>query len=135
MKSMLPRLVGALLLVGVTAGIACSDEGTVDQDKARDQANQASQTIQKETRDAWATLRTDGDKLVDQIQTRNDPEAKKQLVDQCRSTVEQMRKNDAPNADRVNTFCDQVRDTDTNNNDAWNKVKTELKDLNTRFGG
>ena len=131
MKRMLPRLLAAALVALSVVGIACSDDGTVDTDKARDQA----QSIRKETRDAWASMRTDGDRLVDQIQTRNDASAKQQLLDNCRKSVEEMRKNDAPNADQVNKFCDKVRDTDVSNRSGWDDVKNQFRELNTRFGG
>jgi len=135
MNRIVPRLVAGVLFALSIAAVACSEDGTVDTDKAKEQANQAGETIRNETRDAWATMRTDGNRLVDQIQTRNDPEAQKQLLDNCRKSVEQMRKNDAPNSDRVNKLCDQIRDTDVKNSNAWNEIKTQFNDLNTRFGG
>jgi len=135
MRQVVPRLVAGVLLITSVVGVGCSDDGTVDTDKAKDQANQASQSIKKETRDAWATMRTDGNRLVDQVQTRNDPEAQRQLLENCRKSVEQMRKNDAPNSDQVNRLCDRIRDTDVKNSNAWNEIKTQFNDLNTRFGG
>ena len=135
MRRILPRLLAAALLATTAVAVACSDDGTVDEDKARDTANKATETIKKETRDAWATMRSDGTRLVDQVQTRNDPEAQKQLLENCRKSVEEMRKNDAPNSDRVNKLCDQIRDTDVRNSSAWNQIKTEYNELNTRFGG
>lgn len=134
MKRILPRALAALLLVGVVAGVACSDDGTVDKDKAKDTASQTAGQVKKETRDAWATLRTDGDKLIDQVQTRNDPEAKKQLLDRCRNTVESMRKSDQPNADQVNKLCDKIRDTEPSSQSAWTEIKNQYNDLNKKYG-
>ena len=130
----LPRLLAGVLLASSVVGTACSEDADLDTEKAKDNANQAAQTIRRETRDAWATLRTDGERLVDQVQTRNDPEAQKQLLEKCRDTVEQMRKNDQPNSDRVNQFCDKVRDTDVKDTNAWNQLKAQFKELNDRFG-
>ena len=128
------RVLSVVLLVGSVAAAGCSNDTTVDTEKAKDQANRATEQITKETRDAWASLRTDGDRLADQVQTRKDPEAKQQLLAKCRDSAEQMRKNDQGNCDRVNTLYDRIRDADPNCIGAWNDIKNQLKDLNTRFG-
>ena len=133
MKGMIFRLLAATLFAGAIAGVACSDDGTVDTDRARDQAQQTQQQVTKETKEAWATLRTDGERLIDDIQTRNDPDAKQKLLNQCRDALEQMRKNDAANADRVDKFCNRVRETDPNSQSAWNEIKAEFKQLNDQF--
>jgi len=135
MKRIPSRTVAAAVLFGAVAGVACSDDGTVDTDKAKETAQQAQQDITQETRGAWATLRTDGSRLIDQVQTRNDPEAKQQLLNRCRDTVENMRKNDTANADQVNKLCDKIRDTEPNSQNAWNDIKTQFNELNTRYGG
>ena len=131
MKRMLPGLLAAALLAVSAVGIACSDDGSVDTDKARDQA----QTIRNETRQAWANMRADGDRLIDQIQTRSDPDAKQQLLDRCRDSHDRMQKEDASNADRVNRLCDRIRNTDPSAQSAWNEIKSEFRELNNRIGG
>ena len=133
MAGNLPRL--ALLAIPLVLGMAivsaCSESETED---AKDTVQGASQDIQKQTKDAWAGLRTDSDRLVDQVQTRNDPEAKKKLLDNCRDSVEKMRKAKSTSADRVNQLCDQIRDADVNNADAWNNVKSRMTELNREIG-
>ena len=119
------------LILGMAIAAACS-ESEVDQ--AQDTAKSTSKDIQQQTKDAWASFRTDSDRLVDQVQTKNDPEAKKQLLDRCRNSVEQMRKANSTNADQVDKFCDQIRDADVNNKDAWNNVKSRLNELNKQIG-
>jgi hypothetical protein len=135
MKPLITRLLAAGLLVGAIAGVACSDDGSVDTEQVRDQAQQTRQDVKEQTKDAWASLRTDGERLIDQIQTRNDPAAKQRLLDQCRDVLEQMRQNDAASADRVEDFCDRVRDTNPDAQGVWNEIKAEFEDLNNQFRG
>lgn len=133
MNGMIVRLLAATLFAGAVAGVACAEDGTVDTDRARDQAQQTQQEVTKETKDAWASLRTDGERLIDEIQTRNDPDAKQRLLNQCRDVLERMRKSDSANADRVNQFCNRVRDTDPNAQSAWNEIKAEFERLDEQF--
>ena len=135
MKRIWPAAFTLVLLVAAVIAAGCSDDNKVDTDKAKAQATKAAEQVKQQTRDAWASLRTDGDRLADQVQTRKDPEAKKQLLDKCRDAVERMRKDDQPNADRVNKLCDRIRDADPNDSATWNDVKAQIKDLNAQFGG
>ena len=133
MNALLTRLLAVGLLIGAVAGVACSDDGSVDTDRARDQAQQTQQDVSKEAKDAWASLRTDGERLIDEVQTRNDPAAKQRLLDQCRDVLERMRQNDNASADRVETFCNRVRDADPNAEGAWNQIKAEFEALDDQF--
>ena len=128
----MPRLLTALLLLGAVVGVACDSDDT-DTDAAQQQVREASQNIRQEAREAWAGLRADGDQLVDRVQTRNDPNAKQELLDKCRDAQERLKKEDASGAGQVESFCNKVRDTDVNNNSAWNDIKNQLKDLNERY--
>ena len=122
-----PRLVMALVLAGVVAGFACTDEEAARTDQ---QVREATNGARQQARDAWASVRTDGERLVDQIQTRNDSEAKQDLLNECRDALERLRKNDAAIADRVEKLCDRIRDTDVNAGSTWNDVKQQLRDIN-----
>jgi hypothetical protein len=134
MKRMWLPLLALVLLAVAAVAVGCSDDKTVDTDKAKAQATKAAEQVKQQTRDAWASVRTDGDRLADEVQTRKDPEAKKQLLDKCRDTVERMRKDDQPNADRVNKLCDRIRDADPNDSGTWNQIKDQIKELNAQFG-
>jgi len=129
MKSMATRMLAALLLAGAVVGAACESDGSVNSEQAESRARDAVGTVRNQAEDAWASLRTDGERLIDNVQTRNDPEAKQQLLDRCRDAEERLRENDSRNADRVNEFCDNVRDADPNNSDAWNRIKSEFETL------
>ena len=134
MKRLIPRLLAAALFAGAVAGVACSDDGTVDTDRVADQAKTSATQVRQEVQNTWASLRTDGNRLIDDVQARKDPDAKKQLLDRCRDTQEQFRKNDdSANADRVGSFCDRVRDADPNAQGAWNEIKSEFQKLDEQF--
>ena len=80
-------------------------------------------------------MRTDGERLVDRVQTGKDNDAKKQLLDNCRNAQERLAKQNSDRSDRVNKLCDRIRDTDVNAGDQWNSIKTELQQLNRELGG
>jgi hypothetical protein len=142
MKRPIIRLMAALALAGAVVGVACSESGTVDKEKAKDQAQTAATQVQQSAQNAqnspaaqdaqaaWASLRSDAYSLIDQLQTRADPGTKQQLLDRCRATQDQFKKNnDAANADRVGKVCDQVRDTQPNAQGAWNEIKSQINKL------
>jgi|SRR5215217_2589614 len=134
MKGIISRvLCGSLLLVAAT-GVACSEEDKTDSSSVKATVQDAANQVKQQTKDAWASLRTDGDRLIDNVQTRNDPQAKQQLLDKCRDTVEKLRKDDSANADRVNTFCNKIRDTDPNTQSAWTEIKSQFNELNRQLG-
>lgn len=118
------RLVAVITLV--TALGACGDD---DADDVAREAEEAAQEVGEAAQDAWASLRTDAERLVDEIQTRNDPEAKQQLLDRCRDTLEELRQAESPDADRVAAVCDRIQDADVNDRDAWSDVEREISEL------
>ncbi len=127
MTPVLPRLLVTLLLLGAIVAVACENETTGS-------GQDASDRIQREAREGWASLRTDGERLLDDVQARNDPEAKKRFLDRCRDTEERLRTAKDANADAVNEFCDKVRDADVNNTTAWDELRREWQQLKQRFG-
>lgn len=133
MKRLMPRLFAAVLLVGAVAGVACEDGSDVNTDQAQNRVNETAGDVQDQANDVWANLRTDGERLIDEVQTRNDPEAKDQLLDRCRDAEEQLRSDENANADRVNELCDEIRDANPEDSDAWNTIKTRFNELNSDF--
>jgi hypothetical protein len=125
MNRSLSRIVVPLLVIalGMSVMISCTSE---DQQAVQDKATAARSQVQ----DAWAGLRTDGDRLVDQIKTHNDSSAKQNLLDSCRNAVEQLRKNENAQADSANDLCNKIRDTDVNAGAAWDSIKSQLDQLN-----
>lgn len=129
MKQTRARLLAMVLLAGAVIGAACEGESNGTAEQAQDRASTTASDLRERAADAWAGLRTDGERLIDDVQTRNDPEAKDQLLDHCRDAEEQLREADSANADRVNEFCDRVRDTDVDDSDAWQRIKAEFDQL------
>ncbi len=78
------------------------------------------------TGDAWQGLRSDGDRLVDQVQTHHDSKAKQNLLDRCHDAVERLHTADDARASRVDAFCDSIRETDPNTSAAWNDIRQRL---------
>jgi hypothetical protein len=123
----------AILLVASLGAVACEDGGEATADRANESVRETTRNLSEDTREAWAELRVDTERLLDQAQTRNDPEAKERVLSQCRDLEEKLRKEDAPNADRVNEFCDKIRTADPNNSSAWNEIKQRFTELNDRI--
>jgi hypothetical protein len=70
-----------------------------------------------------------GERLVDEIRTRNAPEAKQQLLDRCRDALERLREADSEDAERVESLCDRIRDTDIEDSSVWNDIKEQIEQL------
>jgi hypothetical protein len=120
----------ALVLAAAVAGVACTEEEVARTDQ---QVREVGDEARQEAREAWAGIRTDGERLIDEIQTRNDPEAKQDLLNACRDALERLRKADAAIADRVQNLCDRIRDADVNTDEAWNDVKRRFQEINREF--
>lgn len=123
-----PKAVLAVLATVLFLG-ACGEDGDVDTEATRDTVEEAARDAREAAEDAFASLRTDGDRLIDEIRTMDAPQAKEQLLERCRDTVERLRKADSDRAEQVDSLCDRVRDTDVSDTDAWDKIKQELNEL------
>ncbi len=108
--------------------VACGDDGA-DTEATPDTVEEAAGDARQEAENAFASLRTDAERLFDEIRTRNAPEVKQTLLDRCRDVVERLRQADSPNADRVDDLCNRIRDTDVKDAAAWQHVQDELAKL------
>ncbi len=117
------------LLVGAAVVLPACDDNDTAQD-VREQTEEVAEDAAAAAQDAWASLRTDAERLVDEIQTRNDPMAKERLLERCRDALEELRKAESDQADRAEQVCDRIRDTDVNDRDAWSDVKDRIEDIN-----
>lgn len=128
------RLTSLVLgLVLVLALGACGDDTDAAADRAEDAAAQAARAAKQkagEAReaagDAFATFRTGAERLVDEASS-GDNEALEKLLDQCRDTLEQMRKDNDPRAERVGALCEKIRNADDGN--AWKEIREEFKQI------
>lgn len=134
MRFVSTRLTFALLALalGMAVIAACTSD---DQEQVQSAASTAAGEAKTQVKDAWASMRTDGERMIDAVQTRNDPAVKQDLLDSCRNTLEKMRKADNASADKVDALCTKIRDTDPKDSNAWAGIKDQWKQLNTQFAG
>jgi vacuolar-type H+-ATPase subunit H len=121
----------ALVVVTIALGTlfaACGDND-VDTEATQDTVENATSDAREEAEDAFATLRTEAERLVDEFQTRNAPEAKERLLEECRNALERLRQADSDQVGRVESLCDRIRDTDPSNESLWREVRDEITRL------
>jgi hypothetical protein len=111
-----------------TSDTTQNDVGQVAEDVREGAENVASEAAQK-LRTGWASLRTNSERLVDEIKTRNDSEAKQQLLDECRDRLQDAREADSDQVERIESVCDRIRDTDVNAGDTWDSIRKEIDDI------
>jgi hypothetical protein len=120
------HLGAALLGVAVIVG-ACTEEEAEDVGR---QVGEATEDAVAAAQDAWATLRTDADRLVDEIKTGDDSQAKEELLERCRNAVEKLRKAESDQAERLDEVCDRIRDMDPSDNDtSWDEIQNRIEEL------
>ncbi len=88
------------------------------------------------SQDVLASLHTESERLMDDIQsgdTGKADTARKELLDNCRDSLEQLRQDEAPEADQVEGLCDKIRDADTDAE--WTEVQSELAALSGSGSG
>jgi nucleotidyltransferase/DNA polymerase involved in DNA repair len=121
----------AVVLVAIALGtlLAGCGDNDVDPQATRDTVEESAGDAREQAENAFASLRTDAERLLDQFQTRNAPEAKQQLLDHCRDVLERLRRANSKNVDRVESICDRIRDTDPANSSTWREVRDEINKL------
>lgn len=122
-----PTLAATAVSLGLFLA-GCSDadvapEGTSD--TIEDVADDARQRAEE----AFASLRTDAERVVDELQTEQAPQAKDELLERCRDALERLREADSEATDRVGQICDRIRDTDVSDADAFNTIRQEINEI------
>ena len=120
----------AVVLITIALGmlfVACGDD--VDTEATQDTVEDATRDAREEAENAFATLRTEGERLLDEFQTRNAPQAKEKLLEQCRDVLERLRKADSDQAGRVDSLCNRIRETDPSDASVWREVREEIAKL------
>ena len=108
--------------------VACGDND-VDTQATQDTVEDATRDAREEAENAFATLRTEAEKLMDEFQTRNAPQAKEKLLEECREVLERLRKADSDQAGRVDSLCNRIRETDPSDASVWREVRDEITKL------
>lgn len=128
------RAVATWLLMATLVLVGCSEdterEARETATSLREEAEEATRDVREAAQDAWASLRTDGERLVDEVRTRDDPAAQQRLLEECRDTLERLRRAESPGAGRVDELCNRIRNTDVHDDSAWDDIKRELQRLN-----
>lgn len=122
---------GAMVSIALALGmlfVACGDND-VDTQATQDTVEDATRDAREEAENAFATLRTEAEKLIDEFQTRNAPQAKEKLLEECREVLERLRKADSDQAGRVDSLCNRIRETDPTNAAVWREVREEIAKL------
>ena len=116
-----------VVLVGVLAFGACGDDdGQTTTDTIEQQTEEAARDARAAAQDAWAALRTDAERLLDEIRTRDAPRVKEEVLERCRDALERLRKAESDAVDRVERLCSRIQETDVANADAWSDIKREI---------
>lgn len=110
-----------------TLFVACGDD--VDTQATEDTVAEATRDARDEAENAFASLRTEGERLMDEFQTRNAPQAKEKLLEQCRKALEELRKADSDRAGQVDSLCNRIRETDPSDASVWQEVRDEIAKL------
>ncbi len=119
------------VMVAVTAlfFVACGEDGDTAGDSVEQQTEEAARDAREAAQDAWASVRTDAERLVDQIRTQDAPRLKEQLLDRCRDALERLRQAESDRAGEVDRLCNRIRETDVTSTDAWTDIKREIDQI------
>lgn len=111
------------------AGCGDSDDSAQDNiDQIEDTVREGADDVAEAADNAWASFRTNFERLVDKAAT-GDSEAQEELLQNCRDTLQDLREADDPDADRVGELCDKIRDADDDT--AWDELRSEVEELDT----
>ncbi|HUF31896.1 MAG TPA: hypothetical protein VMN58_01655 [Acidimicrobiales bacterium] len=124
MRNLLRTLLTLMLALGLLAG--CGDDGDGDADVTTDDLEDVGDDLRDVANDAWASLRTNAERLIDKAATGDD-EARDELLAQCRDSLQELRKAEDPGADRLQSLCDEIRDADDDT--AWDEVRREIEEM------
>jgi hypothetical protein len=111
-------LVVACLGLGTLA--ACGDDDT------EERVDDAAEDLGEAAGNAWASFRTNWERLIDQAST-GDTEAQDELLGECRDLLQDLREDDDPAADGVQSFCDSIRDADDDAD--WDATRETFEQL------
>ena len=122
------KFIGSALAATALFLGACGEGEDVDTttDTIEQAAEDAAENAGDAANVAWASLRTNFERLVDSAATGDD-EAREELLGHCRDTLQDLREANDPGADQVGEFCDKIRDADDET--AWDELRTEFEEL------
>lgn len=95
---------------------------------------QANGTVPQNVRSSWASVYSDAQSLLNQLQSQNAPQLKQSLLNKCATAQQQANQNDATLGSKIQSLCTMISNTDVSNNQAWNQVRQQLNNLNSQIG-
>lgn len=116
-----------VLILALTSPLSACGSDDVGTEATGDTIEQAGRDAQDAARDGLGGLRTDAERFIDDIQSRNASEAKQQLLERCRDSVERLRKASSDEAERVTAICERIQNSDLENRSAWDEIKQEIE--------
>ncbi len=119
----------ALVVVALALG-GCSEDGDGTVAPAAEEVEDAAVDARRAAVDGWDSLKNDAERLVNEIQSNKDPNAKQELLERCRDSVNKLREADSAQADRAQSLCDRIQNTDVDAGEAWQEIKEEIAQLN-----
>ncbi len=124
------RRILTVMLVGALTFTACGDDdGGTATDAVEQQTEEAARDARAAAQDAWASLRTDAERLLDEIRTQDAPRVKEELLERCRDVLERLRRAESDATQRVEQLCSRIQETDVANADAWSDIKRQIDQL------
>ncbi len=118
-----------MLAISALFLVACGDDGDTATNGVGQQTEEAARDARDAAQDAWASVRTDAERLMDQIRTQDAPRLKEELLERCRDALERLRQAESERVGEVERLCDRIRDTDVSNTDAWADIRREIEQL------
>ncbi len=116
----------------MTAGLGSSSWGAtpdVDTDATRDTIEEAGESAGETAEEAFASLGTDAERLVDEIQANRAPQAEGDLLERCRDVLKSIREAESESADRVDEICDRIHDADVDDAEVWDTIRQEIEEV------
>jgi hypothetical protein len=120
LTTLIALVMGGALLVGCGNDDADVEETTDD----------VTDDIEEGARDAWASLRTGWERVIDDVAT-GDVDAQVELLEECRDTLQDLREAGDESADDVQSLCDAIRDADEDTD--WDAIRAQYDELDARY--
>lgn len=74
-------------------------------------------------------MRTDAERLVDEVQANRAPQAERDLLERCRDVLQSIREAESESADRVGEIRDRIRDADVEDAEVWDTIRQEIDEV------
>ncbi len=122
------KLLSLVMAVAVASG-GCGDDDNSAAESVGQGTQEAAQDARAAAQDLWASVRTDAERLLDEIRTENAPRFKEELLQRCRDALERVRQAQSGAAAVVEQLCSRIQETDVGSAGVWADIKREIDHL------